>query len=91
MMDKMVISLCVHSVAQSCRTLSDPTGLFAVLWIIGCQAPLSKEFSGKNTGVGCHFLLQGIFPTQGWNRMSPMSPALQAYSLPLSHDFQDPC
>jgi len=21
---------------------------------------------GKNTGVGCHFLLQGIFPTQGW-------------------------
>ena len=20
---------------------------------------------GKNTGVGCHFLLQGIFPTQG--------------------------
>ena len=23
------------------------------------------EFSGKNTGVGCHFLLQGIFPTQG--------------------------
>ena len=22
---------------------------------------------GKNTGVGYHFLLQGIFPTQGWN------------------------
>ena len=22
---------------------------------------------GKNTGVGCHFLLQGIFLTQGWN------------------------
>jgi len=22
---------------------------------------------GKNTGVGCPFLLQGIFPTQGWN------------------------
>ena len=22
-------------------------------------------FTGKNTGVGCHFLLQGIFPTQG--------------------------
>ena len=20
---------------------------------------------GKNTGAGCHFLLQGIFPTQG--------------------------
>ena len=24
-------------------------------------------FPGKNTGVGCHFLLQGIFPTQGLN------------------------
>ena len=32
------------------------------------QAPLSTDFPGKNTGVGCHFLLQGIFPTQGWNR-----------------------
>ena len=25
---------------------------------------------GKNTGVGCHFLLQGIFPTQGSNQVS---------------------
>ena len=25
------------------------------------------DFSGKSTGVGCHFLLQGIFPTQGSN------------------------
>ena len=24
------------------------------------------NFSGKNTGVGCHCLLQRIFPTQGW-------------------------
>ena len=23
------------------------------------------DFPGKNTGVGCHSLLQGIFPTQG--------------------------
>ena len=23
------------------------------------------DFPGKNTGVGCHLLLQGIFPTQG--------------------------
>ena len=23
------------------------------------------DFPGKNTGVGCHALLQGIFPTQG--------------------------
>ena len=25
------------------------------------------EFLGKDTEVGCHFLLQGIFPTQGSN------------------------
>ena len=25
------------------------------------------DFPGKNTGRGCHFLLQGIFPTQGSN------------------------
>ena len=34
---------------------------------------------GKNTGVGGHSLLQGIFPTQ---RSNPSSPALQADSLP---------
>ena len=27
-------------------------------------------FPGKNTGVGCHFLFQGIFPTQGWTHIS---------------------
>ena len=26
------------------------------------------DFSGKNTAVGCHFLLQGMFPTQGSNQ-----------------------
>ena len=25
------------------------------------------DFPGKNIGVGCHFLLWGIFPTQGLN------------------------
>ena len=25
------------------------------------------DFPGKNTRAGCHFLLQGIFPTQGLN------------------------
>ena len=37
---------------------------------------------GRNTGVGCHVLLQGIFLTQ---RSNPESPALQADSLLLSH------
>jgi len=33
-------------------------------------------FSGKNTGVGFHFLLQEIFPTQGWNLMELVSPEM---------------
>ena len=44
-----------------------------------------QEFC-KNTGVGCHFLLQGIFWTQGSNlHMQAESPALQEDSLLLSH------
>ena len=31
------------------------------------QAPCPRDFPGKNPGVGCHFLLQGIFLTQGLN------------------------
>ena len=26
-----------------------------------------QDFPGKNPGVDCHFLLQGVFPTQGFN------------------------
>ena len=33
----------------------------------GCQPPLSMGLPSKNTGVGSHFLLQGIFPTQRLN------------------------
>ena len=29
------------------------------------------DFPGKSTGAGCHFLLQGIFPTQGLNSSLP--------------------
>ena len=40
------------------------------------------DFPGKNTGVGCHLLLQEIFPTQGLN---PSLLPWQVDSLPLSH------
>ena len=40
------------------------------------------DFLGKNTGVGCHLLLQGIFPTQGSNLHLLF---WQEDSLPLSH------
>ena len=40
------------------------------------------DFPGKNTRVGCHFLLQGIFPTQGWN---PGLPHCRQMLYHLSH------
>ena len=47
-------------VAQSCLTLCGP-------WTVACQTPLIMDSPGKNGGVGCHALLQWIFPTQGSN------------------------
>ena len=41
--------------------------LFVTLWTVAYQVPPSMGYPGKNTGVGCHFLLQDIFPTQGSN------------------------
>ena len=55
-------------------------GWFFVVWLLSCVwfatprtlSPPGRllypwDSPGKNTGVGCHFLLQGIFPTQGLN------------------------
>ena len=36
-------------------------------WTVAHQAPYPWDFPDKNTGAGCHFLLQGIFLTQGSN------------------------
>ena len=36
--------------------------LFATPWTVASKAP--GDSPGKNTGAGCHALLQGIFPTQ---------------------------
>ena len=54
------IYLCVCSVAQRCQTL-------CVLSTGHTRLLCTWAFPGRNTGVGCHFLLQGILWTQGWN------------------------
>ena len=64
---------------QLCLTLCDP---------MDCGLPGSSvhgDSPGKNTRVGCHYLLQGIFPTQGWNLPLLCLLHWQAGSLPLSH------
>ena len=41
--------------------------LFATPWIVAHWLLCPWGSPGKNAGVGCHFLLQGIFLTQGSN------------------------
>ena len=43
---------------------------YPVIWFLIHLYIRPWDFPGKNTGVGCHFLLQGIFPTQGSNQVS---------------------
>ena len=45
--------------------------LSAIPWTVVYWDPLSTGFSGKSTGVGCHFLFQGILPTQESNTGFP--------------------
>ena len=53
-----------------------PHGLYPTTLLCLC------DFPGKSTGVGCHFLLQGIFPTQGSN---PGLPHCRQMLYHLSH------
>ena len=52
--------LCVCLVTQSCLTFCNTTDCSS-------QASLLRYSLGKNTGVGSHSILQGIFPTQRSN------------------------
>ena len=61
-----VCTVCVL-VCVYCVCMLSHVRLFAAQWTIVRQTPLSMEFSRKNIGAGCHFLLQEIFPTQGSN------------------------
>ena len=67
-----------HGVACGVCTQSDP----ATPWTVAHQAPLSMGFPRQEYWGGLHFLLQGVFPTQGWN---PRILHWQVDSLLLSH------
>ena len=58
--------------------------LFVTPWTVQPARLLCPwNFPGKNTGVGCHFLLWGGLPDAGIKSTSPESPALAGSSLPL--------
>ena len=56
---KIYCSSCL--ITKSCLTPLQPHGLWPIRLLCPWDPP------GKNTGVGCHFLLHGIFLTPGWN------------------------
>ena len=66
----------------ACSTVSDslrPHGLYPARLLH------PRDFPDKNTGVGCHFLLQEIFLTQGSNTHLLHLLHWQAGSLPVSY------
>ena len=72
---------------QLCLTLHDP---------MDCSLPGSSDHGihspGKNIGMDCHFLLQGIFPRRDGTHVSPMSlmiPALAGQFFVTSATLTD--
>ena len=73
------VCVCVCMCARLCPTLCDPMDCSPARLL--CP----WNFPGKNTGVDCHFLLEGIFPTQGSNLYLLNLLHWQVDSLPLSY------
>ena len=74
----------LHACTLSCSVMSDslqPQGLQPT------RLHSPWDFPGKNTRMDCHFLLQGIFLTQGSN---PGLLRWQADSSPLGHLTNNP-
>ena len=53
------LCVCVCVCVCVCECMLSRVQLFVTPWTV------AQGFPGKNTGVGCHLLLQAIFPTQG--------------------------
>ena len=64
-----IFTLCFEKtgVKKSYVSVLSRVRLFATLWTVPARLPCAWDLPGQNAGVGCHFLLQGIFPTQGAN------------------------
>ena len=79
---KSLCAVCAKSL-QSCLTVR-PHGLQSTRLLCPWESP------GKNTGVGCHALLQGIFPTQGLNpHLLPLICIEVVYSKLAFKGFQE--
>ena len=80
----MYVCVCVcANVAQSCLTLCNPMD-WSPLVLCPWDSPR------KNTRVGCHALIQGIFPILGSDLHLLCLLHWQSGSLPLSHLGREP-
>jgi len=76
-LDKIEVRIIVCCAAQSCLTVC---GL--MVWSLPGSS-VHGDSPGRSTGVGCHALLQGIFPTQ---RSNPELPHCRQILYCLSHE-----
>ena len=72
MCTRVCVCVCVHM--RVCSHFSH-IWLFVTLWTVPARSLCPWESLGKNTGVGYHAPLKGIFLAQGLNL--PLSPALE--------------
>ena len=73
------VCVCMHAHVHTLSCVQ----LFAIPWTVACQTPLSKRFPRQEYWSGLPFPSPGHFLNPG---IEPKSkPALQADSLPLSH------
>ena len=78
----MLVCMCAKSL-QLCPTLCDPVN-------VATRILCPWDSPGKNTGVGCHALLQWIFLTEGWNLHLLGLLYWQVGSLPLAPTGKKP-
>ena len=77
------------------RSLMTPVCVWIIQWCLTVTSYTARllcpwNSPGKNTGVGCHSLLQGIFPGQGLNLQLIMSPALASWFFTTSVTWEAP-
>ena len=73
---------CPHPFVVVIVELSSHVQLFVIPWAVDLQAPLSMGFSRQEYWSGLPFPSPGDLPNSG---IDPVSPALKADSLPMSH------
>ena len=68
-LERTYLQIRSHSEVRACTraSLLCHVRLFAIPWTVAARFICIWDFPGKNIGIGCHFLLQGIFLTQGSN------------------------